>query len=266
MTTTLTDDEFQRLNKQLLELKVANYNLDSALLKSSEECKILRNENQKLRAIGQQQQQQLQHKPIQSFIESLSVHESDFIQTSQMLKHEIMMLQSQLSESIEKNQSLIESNQILSSTNESLQSKICELSMKKEIVKHDQLIQTDPIAEDVECSPDLIKARAEIDILRMQINDSINEHKISEKRGLKLIKELKKQLNTERNRVDKLQNLLRTGGQYQSDEKLNIESLNQDDNSSGSWCHMGIGGSRTGSDSATNKSFPSDLNDLELIN
>lgn len=105
----------------------------------------------------------------------------------------------------------------------------CEVSgLKREISERDETLQ---------------ELRAEIDKLRTNVKDAVEERKIHEKKGLMMVKELKRQAHQERKRAEKLQERLK---QYldadapvdlNASSKSNCSMLN-DTSSVGSWSYV----------------------------
>ena len=129
-----------------------------------------------------------------------------------------------------------------------------------------------------------ISAQNQIELLQNKINESVNERKISEKRGFKIIKELKKQLNSEKNRADKLQSILNSETDL-NDQLMSKSSPQTSPNnfghhsqqetamtsdkgsSSGSWSYMNDGSSAQSPN--VNKprqgSVHSEFSDIEIV-
>ena len=119
-------------------------------------------------------------------------------------------------------------------------------------------------------------AQQQISLLQTKLSESVNERKISEKKGFKIIKELKKQLNSEKSRANKLQNILNSeldsnGEKYKNSFDTTLvqysDTLEVSDkcSSSGSWSYMNDPSLSATSNNKRQESVHSEFSDIEIF-
>jgi len=109
----------------------------------------------------------------------------------------------------------------------------------------------------------------ELNIAKQKISDEVEERKIHERKGMMIIKELKRELNSEKKRADKLQEKLEEILSEKSSSSMvmdiTLNNRNNDSSSVGSWSFMS-NKEQSGIECNVSQYSESDLRDVSPIN
>lgn len=154
-----------------------------------------------------------QAKLLKSKLDSLKSAKDDLVAAKQQIEG-LVAEKSDLEEQLQKTRSLLEESYgELRSTKNDYEAKISdlkrELEAKIELVK---VTSKDEIEKwqlkHLDASEEVESLQKQVLILNQKLSDGLEERKIHEKKGMLLVKEIKKQLAAEKKRADKLQSKL----------------------------------------------------------
>lgn len=151
----------------------------------------------------------------------------------------------------------------LASKCQELETEVEKLAESTEANRKLEKIKCDYEQQLVVAGAQLEASQSQISSLQSKLTESINERKISEKRGFKIIKELKKQLNSEKSRAEKMLSLLKNES---IDSKCELPTAQSSDaldkcSSSDSWSYM----NESAFASKKQESVHSEFSDIEMF-